>query len=85
MIAPTNIGIWLSTSGGGTAPWYTFHAEYVQSWQMGTVTDPFSTQPPPSQDAHEQPGTLNDLIEDCLDHPKTCGFQPNGANVFVGG
>jgi hypothetical protein len=52
---------------------------------MGTVTDPFSMSPPPDQDTNEQPGTLNDLTEDCLDHPKVCGFQPKPDGSFTGG
>jgi hypothetical protein len=80
--SPTNIGLGLSTKNG-VGGWYTFHAGYIQSWQMGKVTDPFSTSPPPDQDITEQPGTLNDLTEDCLDHPITCGFQPNSQGAFV--
>ena len=54
----------------------TLHADFVQSWHMGTVTDPFSIYPPPDQDTQgEQPCTLNDLTEDCLIAGKTCGLQ----------
>jgi hypothetical protein len=73
---PRSIAIGLASDAGTPGGWYTFHADYIQAWHMGTVTDPFSTSPPPDQDAQESAGTLNDLTEDCLDTPMSCGFQP---------
>ena len=73
---PRSIAIGLASDAGTPGGWYTFHADYIQAWHMGTVTDPFSTSPPPDQDAQENPGTLNDLTEDCLDTPTRCGSQP---------
>ncbi len=80
---PGSIALGLSSDAGTPGGWYTLHADFVQSWHMGTVTDPFSTQPPPDQDAQEHPGTLNDLTEDCLIAGITCGFQPDSNGAFV--
>lgn len=80
---PGSIGLGLSSDAGTPGGWYTFHADFVQSWHMGAVDDPFSTLPPPSQDAPEHPGTLNDLTEDCLIAGITCGFQPDSFGNFV--
>jgi hypothetical protein len=82
---PGSIALGLSNAAGAKNAWYTSHAQYIQSWNMGTVTNDFSTLPPPNQDNPEHPGTLNDLTEDCLDAARTCGFQPNGSGSFIGG
>lgn len=79
---PRSIAIGLSSDAGTPGGWYTFHADYLQAWQMGTVTDPFSTSPPPDQDANERPGTLNDLTEDCLDAAVRCGAEPDGMGGY---
>src|SRR5262249_12852275 len=79
-----SIGIGLSSDAGTPGGWYTFHGDYIQAWHMGTVTDQFSTLPPPGQDAQERPGTLNDLTEDCLLAGIRCGFQPDPSGAFVG-
>jgi hypothetical protein len=37
---PRSIAIGLSSDAGTPGGWYTFHADYIQAWQMGTVSDP---------------------------------------------
>jgi Domain of unknown function (DUF1996) len=81
---PGSEGLGLASDAGTPGGWYTMHADFVQSWHMGAVDDPFSTLPPPNQDNPERLGTLNDLTEDCLIAGMTCGFQPDGTGCFVG-
>jgi hypothetical protein len=81
---PGAVGIGLASDAGTPGGWYTLHADFVQSWHMGTTDGPFSTQPLPDQDADERPGTLNDLTEDCLIAGMICSFQPDVMGSFVG-
>lgn len=83
-IGPRSIAIGLSSDAGTPGGWYTFHVDYIQAWQMGMVSDPFSTSPPPDQDANERPGTLNVLTEDGLVAATTCGLQLDRMGRCVG-
>ena len=75
---PGSLGLTLSSGD-----WFTFHGQYIQAWNMGKVTNEFSTSPPPNQGTNGV-GSLNDLTQDCLEAAKTCGFQPDGAGQYVG-
>jgi hypothetical protein len=70
---PTDIALQLSSTQPGGAnpqpgPWYTEHADYLQSWQQGVS-------PPGTGDPHT--GTLNSLTHYCLQEAITCGFIPS--------